>query len=173
MTEIPTNDETEAMVAEVLREQAEEPPISDAKARRFYDRMRRIINESMEKRGKALGKTQDYLFLAPDVFMLLVRLVRDPRVSGKHKVMLGTGVAYYVFPLDLMPELLLGPIGFLDDLILGVYILNRMLVDTDEEILREHWSGRGDLLAAMRKVLKSADGLVASDVVKAIKKMVG
>lgn len=148
----------------------EQPPISEGKANRFYDRIRETIASRIEK-GKISGRAQDVVFFAPDVFILLFRLTRDERVSGKNKVLLGTAVAYYVFPIDLIPDFL-GPIGFLDDLILGVYVLNRMLADTDEQILRDHWSGSGDVLDVIRRVLKAADGLVASDVVKAIKKIV-
>ena len=163
--------EAEVLLAETLREAGEEPPVSEAKASRFYDRLREAVRSYLARGGKAGSKANEFLFFAPDVFILLWRLTQDDRVSGKNKVLLGTAVAYYIFPLDIMPEAIFGPIGYIDDLVFGVYVLNRMLIDTDEEILREHWSGSGDVLEMIRNVLKSADGMVASDVVKAIKKM--
>jgi len=66
----------------------------------------------------------------------------------------------------------MGPIGFLDDLVFGVYILNKILLDTDEVILREHWSGGEDVLGMIRRVLNSADTLVASDILKQLKKLI-
>ena len=45
--------------------------------------------------------------------------------------MLGPAVVYYISPFDLLPEALLGPIGYLDDLVFAVYVLNRLLSDTD------------------------------------------
>ncbi len=143
-------------------------PISEEKAGRFYDKVRRRIAARMPGPG---GRMQDLLFFAPDVFILLFRLTRDPRVTGKDKMLLGSALAYFILPLDLIPELL-GPLGFMDDLIFGVYVLNRMVADTDEQILRDHWSGTGDVLDMIRRVMKAADGLVASDVLKSIKKMV-
>lgn len=157
------------ILREAIGDAADEPPISEAKADRFYDRIRGRIAKYLAK-GRAPEMVRDALLFAPDVFILLTRLVRDERVSGKNKVLLGTAIAYYIFPLDLMPEVMFGPIGFLDDLIFGVYVLNRMLADTDEEILREHWSGKGDVLRMIRQILNSADNLVASDVVNSIKK---
>lgn len=146
--------------------------VTRARAERFYDRIRSSIEHSMADRSPRLEKFGEFLFFVPDVFILLFRLTTDKRVTTKSKMLLGSGLAYYIFPLDVMPELLLGPIGFLDDLVLGVYILNRILSDTDEEILREHWSGRGDVLEMIRKVLGAADRLVATDFLKKVKKIV-
>lgn len=148
-------------------------PNVDAKtASRFYDRLRTTIGDFISRRGATLGRARDFLFLVPDVFILLWRLANDKRVTGKNKVLLGTGIAYYLFPLDVMPELFLGPLGFLDDLVFGAYILNKLLLDTDEEIVREHWSGSEDVLSMIRRVLGAADGLVSSDFANTIKKIV-
>ena len=140
-------------------------PITEKRAQRFYDRLRERIA------GHAHGRFGEYLLLVPDMFMLLWRLANDSRVSGKNKVLLGTGIAYYIFPFDFLPEALVGPMGYLDDLILAVYVLNRMLVDTDAEILREHWSGSEDVLDAVRRVLSMADQMVTSKVLNKLKKI--
>jgi uncharacterized membrane protein YkvA (DUF1232 family) len=141
------------------------------KAQRFYDRLRERIHSYLERGGKGVSRTGDFLLLVPDVFMLLWRLVNDSRVNGKNKVLLGSGVAYFLFPFDVVPEALVGPIGFLDDLVFAVYMLNRMLADTDPAILREHWSGSEDVLATIQKVLDAADNLVAGDLLGRLKKM--
>ena len=156
---------------ETMRESAEVTgPVSRERANRFYDRMRESIRRYLEGKGSMAGTTGEYLLLAPDVFVLLWRLVNDGRVSAKNKVMLGSGLAYFLFPLDIMPEGFLGPIGYLDDLVFGVYLLNKMLTDTDVAILREHWSGRDDVLDTIRKVLNAADNLVGKDILGKIKK---
>lgn len=174
MNERDSNEEAaeqqEALVVEVMKDSQQ--PVSEDKAFRFYDRIRKMITMYLSRKGRQPGRIQDALLFAPDIFILLWRLTRDERVSSRNKVLLGTAIAYFIFPLDIMPEALLGPIGLLDDVIFGVYVLNRMLVDTDEQILRDHWSGSGDVLEVIQRLLKSADGLVASDVVNAIKKMV-
>ena len=142
------------------------------RAERFYDRIRTSIHRYVEKRGTAIEKTAEYLLLVPDFFILLWRLVNDGRVNAKNKVLLGSGVAYFIFPLDLLPEAFLGPLGYVDDLVLSVFILNKILRDTDVEIIREHWSGSEDVLATIQKVLNAADSLVGSDIVKKIKRIV-
>ena len=145
-------------------------PVSSDRATRFYDRMRESIRDYLEKKGSLAGATGEYLLLAPDVFVLLWRLINDSRVNAKNKVMLGSGLAYYLFPLDIMPEGFMGPIGYIDDLVFAVYLLNKLLTDTDVEILREHWSGRDDVLESIRRVLAAADNLVGSDILSKFKK---
>ncbi|HEX8412144.1 MAG TPA: DUF1232 domain-containing protein [Thermoanaerobaculia bacterium] len=156
---------------ETMRESSElSGPVSRERADRFYDRMRENIRKYLDDRGSLAGSTGEYLLLAPDVFVLLWRLINDKRVNAKNKVMLGSGLAYYLFPLDIMPEGILGPIGYLDDLVFAVYLLNKLMTDTDVEVLREHWSGRDDVLDTIRKVLGAADNLVSSDILSKFKK---
>ena len=141
------------------------PEVSDEQAQRFYDRLRERIH------GKLGGKATGLLLLVPDVFLLLWRLVNDPRVTGANKILLGSGIAYYFLPLDVIPELFLGPVGFVDDLIFGVYMLNKILSDTTPEILREHWSGSEDVLAMIQRVLEAADKLGSGELLEKLKKV--
>ena len=162
---------SESEFEETMRESTQATgPVSKEKADRFYDRMRESIRKYLEKKGSVAGTAGEFLLLAPDVFVLLWRLVNDARVSSKNKMMLGTGIAYYLFPLDIIPEAILGPMGYIDDLVFAAFLLKRMLSDTDPEILREHWSGRGDILDSIRKVLDAADSLVGSDIFAKFKK---
>jgi uncharacterized membrane protein YkvA (DUF1232 family) len=145
----------------------------ELEAQRFYDRLRATIHRYVEKKGVAVEKTAEFLLLVPDVFILLWRLLTDPRVNGKDKILLGSGVVYFLSPIDLIPEAFLGPIGYADDLVLAVYILHKMLVnDVSPDILREHWSGSDDVLTMIQKVLNAADQLVGTGVLKRIKSMV-
>jgi len=143
------------------------------RANRFYDRLRGGIRRYVERKGPALGKTADFLLLVPDVFILLWRLTSDSRVNGKDKVLLGSAVVYYIMPFDLIPEAIVGPIGYLDDLVFGVYVLNKILGNVDASILREHWSGSDDVLDSIQNVLNAAESLVGKDLVGRIKKMMG
>jgi uncharacterized membrane protein YkvA (DUF1232 family) len=141
------------------------------KAQRFYDKLRSRIHAYLEGNGRIAEKFGDYLMLVPDMFILLWRLANDGRVNGKNKVLLGSGLVYFISPIDIVPEAIVGPIGYLDDLVFGVYILNKMLADTDVAILREHWSGSEDVLESIRKVLAAADNLVVNGVLGKLKKM--
>src|SRR2546428_4125089 len=155
-----------------LREEVERGEISSERAKRFYDRVRTSIQEYLDRKGRVLGKTAEYLMLVPDIFMLLWRLTTDRRVHGKDKVLIGSVVVYFILPFDLIPEAIVGPIGYLDDLVFAAYALNTILRDTDPEVLREHWTGREDVLVTIQRVLTAADTLVETNILGRIKKMI-
>lgn len=168
-----THDVTDDEFAQSVSDMAQSEPINEGRAQRFYDRVRTAIHDYIDRKGGggALGKTAEFLLLVPDVFILLWRLASDSRVNGKDKVLLGSAIAYYIFPFDIIPEALVGPIGYLDDLVFGVYVLNKVLKDTDPAILREHWSGSSDVLDSIQRVLNAADQLVGKEFLGRIKKM--
>lgn len=168
-----TESATDAEFAREIHDAAEHEQFPRDRATRFYDRIRNTIQRYIDSKGAMVGKTAGFLLLVPDVFILLWRLTTDARVNGKDKVLLGSAVAYYVMPFDLLPEALLGPAGYLDDLVFGVYVLNKILGSVDASILREHWSGSEDVLDSIQKVLNAAESLVGTDLAGRIKKMMG
>ncbi len=106
------------------------------------------------------GPNAEYLLLAPDLFMLVGRLMLDPRVDGRHKAYLGIAMAYVISPIDLIPESRFGVIGYLDDVVVVVAVLNMLLNEIDPAIVLEHWSGNADLLAKVKEILAQADQLI-------------
>jgi uncharacterized membrane protein YkvA (DUF1232 family) len=154
-----------------IRDAVEHDDMPRDRATRFYDRIRATIARYVEKKGPVLGKTAEFLLLVPDVFILLWRLTTDARVNGKDKVLLGSAVAYFVLPFDILPEALMGPAGYLDDLVFGVYVINKILGNVDASVVREHWSGSEDVLESIQKVLNAAESLIGGDIVGKIKKM--
>lgn len=106
------------------------------------------------------GAYADYVLLVPDLFLLVTRLMLDPRIDGKHKIYLGAAVAYVISPIDLLSERRFGAIGYLDDLVVVVVALNMLFNEVDRRIILEHWSGKEDLLETIQKVLAQADQLI-------------
>lgn len=164
-------DDADADLEEALRETSV-VPVTRERAERFYDRLRSSIQRYLDKKGTIAAKSAEWLLLVPDVFILLWRLVNDARVDAKNKMMLGSGLAYYIFPFDIIPEGFMGPTGFVDDLVLAAYMLNRVVRDTDIEVVRQHWSGRDDVLDVIHRVLGMADNMVGSDLIGRVKKMI-
>lgn len=137
---------------------------------RFYDKLRAKIEAFIKDKG--VNETvANYILLAPDLFVLLARLLLDKRVGVQAKAVAGIAVAYFITPLDFIPEALVGGVGLLDDVILAVYALRRILVDVDEKIVREHWNGKDDLLSVITKVVKAADDLVGKKIVKKLEEI--
>ncbi len=125
--------------------------------RRLYDRLRARIVVPGRRPHSGPG---DLLFLLPDLVVLLGRLLRDERVPLGAKVVALLGIGYVLSPIDLLPEVLLGPIGLADDLIVVGAALSRLLGDVHPDVVRSHWSGQGDALDAIQRVTAWSEGLV-------------
>ena len=89
------------------------------------------------------GRTAEARVLArfvPDCVVLFRRLLSDPGVSGRRKLLLLGLVAYLVMPFDLVPDFI--PVaGQLDDAILVALVLRTVLRGAGADLVREHWPG--------------------------------
>lgn len=117
--------------------------------RRLYDRFRSAVRAQAPG---AASDVRDVLLLVPDLVILLLRLLRDRRVPLGEKAFALLGVGYVLSPIDLLPEVIFGPIGLLDDFfVLGV-TLSRVLNHVHPDVVRSHWSGQGDALEAVQRL---------------------
>ena len=125
--------------------------------RRLYDRFRAQV-ASLEP-GAASG-LRDLALLLPDLTVLLMRLLREPRVSLGDKTIALLGLGYVLSPIDLLPGILLGPIGLLDDLFVVAATLSRLLNHVHPDVVRSHWSGKGDALEAIQRATQWTESFV-------------
>ena len=137
----------------------------------FYQRLRSRIKDWALQEGKD-SRALKYVLMAPDFFHLLCRLIFDPRVPGTEKAKLGGAIAYFVSPLDVIPEGVVGPAGYIDDVALTAYVLNSVLKSVDPKVLEEHWAGDGDVLTNIQECLKVADELIGSGLWEKIKRLI-
>ena len=140
--------------------------MSDSRSRetRFYHKLRRTIQVWAGGEKSKANQYAGFVLAGPDLFMLLVRLSRDDRVSTIDKMKLAGAVAYFVNPLDLVPELVLGPLGLVDDVALAAYVLRDVLENTDPAVVREHWEGDADVLDLIRRILAVADQMLGGSI---------
>jgi uncharacterized membrane protein YkvA (DUF1232 family) len=83
---------------------------------------------------------RDVVRFIPDCIVLVRRLVADPRVHRRHKLLLGALVGYLALPIDLVPDFI--PVaGHVDDVLVVVLALRVVLRASGSELLREHWPG--------------------------------
>ena len=143
----------------------------DEREKDFYQKLRERIKTWSEREENQSARWAEWLLLAPDLFHLLVRLTADPDVPVKEKAKLAAVIAYFISPIDLLPELVLGPTGFLDDIVLTAYALNAMINNVDPQILIKHWAGEEDILIVIQNILELADRMVGSGLFKKLKRI--
>ncbi|MBN2416815.1 DUF1232 domain-containing protein, partial [bacterium] len=133
--------------------------MNDEQTLDFYQQLRSRIKDWERKEG-ADHTWAEYILLAPDLFHLLCKLALDKEVPSMEKAKLAAAIAYFVSPIDIIPEAILGPIGYVDDIALAAYVLNSIITASGEEIVTRHWAGEKDLLAVLKDILDVADRMV-------------
>jgi uncharacterized membrane protein YkvA (DUF1232 family) len=136
--------------------------------RRLYDRLRSRLAQVQPGSGSGV---RDLVLLLPDLTVLLARLLRDPRVPPGHKLVALLGLGYVLSPIDLLPEILLGPVGLVDDVLVVAAALSRLLNDVHPDVVRSHWSGKGDALDAIQRVAEWSRSFVSRNLGAAVRRV--
>ena len=119
--------------------------------------------DRLELRGRMKG----FLMFLPNFVRLLGRLLKDRRVPTAEKALFVAAIVYVISPLDLIPDVF--PfIGQVDDLYMVSLVLLRLINRTDESIVRQHWSGGGDIVALANSIAGIAPALLPKRVARII-----
>jgi uncharacterized membrane protein YkvA (DUF1232 family) len=146
-----------------MEQMGEEKTFRTPREKRFYRRLRDRVKRWAERRNIP-EKRLEYLLAAPDLFVLLSRLALDGRVPARTKAKVAAGLAYFLTPLDMIPDFL-GPPGFLDDVVVAAWILNTVVVQLNQlnpSILEEHWEGERDVLDRVTWIVDRAEEVLGS-----------
>jgi len=95
--------------------------------------------------------------LIPNLVFLFRGLLRDPRVPRSSKLWLGFAVAWFVSPIDLIPEFV-PVVGPLDDAIVAALVLRHVLKVTDRIVLDDHWRGDATTLDTIIRLRRMPHG---------------
>jgi uncharacterized membrane protein YkvA (DUF1232 family) len=93
----------------------------------------------------ARRRLKNLLLFIPNMLLLSMRLLTDSRVPATERALVAGAVLYVIIPFDLIPDML--PfVGQIDDAYLIALTLLRLMERTDPKVVREHWSGGGDVV---------------------------
>jgi uncharacterized membrane protein YkvA (DUF1232 family) len=137
--------------------------------RRLYDRLRMRV---VKTRAGSRSGVRDLVLLLPDLTVLLMRLMRDSRVPLTSKVIALLGICYVLSPIDLIPSLLVGPVGLLDDLVVVSATLSRVLNHVHPDVVRSHWPGQGDALDAIQRVSAWSASIFSEKLPRALRRKI-
>lgn len=139
----------------------------------FYDGLRERLTSAAERRGgKGARGIAEILLVGPDLFFLLARLSLDRRVPAETRRLLIGALAYFLTPVDLLPEALLGPGGFLEDIVLAAVVLSLALDPNLEPVGERYWRGSQRLRDVLRGVAEIAYEVLGERVYLRLRRLV-
>jgi uncharacterized membrane protein YkvA (DUF1232 family) len=160
-----------------LMNKTQNPPTEEydlERAERFYTKLRRRITTWLNRHTGIGDKVRNALLLLPDLFALVIRLIRDPRIDHGPKLQLIAVTAYVISPIDLVPDFLL-PLGLIDDTVALAFVLGRIVRMMDQggkEVLREHWEGDGDVLDRIQWIASNASAWLGAGTLARLKQII-
>ncbi|HVI70708.1 MAG TPA: YkvA family protein [Pyrinomonadaceae bacterium] len=96
-------------------------------------------------RSELRSRMTNLLLVIPNMLLLSARLMVDPRVPTKERLLVAGAIVYAFVPLDFIPDML--PfVGQVDDAYLVALTLLRLMTVTEPHVVREHWRGGGDVV---------------------------
>src|SRR5688500_11105940 len=96
-------------------------------------------------RSNLRSRMKNLLMFIPNLILLCGRLLVDPRVPAKERLLVAGAVIYALVPLDLIPDLI--PfVGQIDDAYLISLTLLRLMTVSDPRVVQEHCRGGGDVV---------------------------
>ncbi len=104
----------------------------------------KAVKPTRKEKSELKDRMKNLLMFLPNLVKLFGKLLTDKRVPTTEKILVVGAIVYVIMPLDFIPDVI--PFaGQIDDLYLVALTLLRLINRTDEKVLREHWTGGGDV----------------------------
>lgn len=145
----------------------------ELRSQETYEELRRALGSLGGKLAGAYGaRAAELLLVAPDMAVLLGRVVADERVPKRVRGELLASVVYVVLPFDLIPEALFGLLGTVDDIAVITRALHVLFNEVDPLVVRELWPGKGETLDRIQALVRDLHGLFKQGLARGLGKLV-
>lgn len=129
----------------------------EEKFKDFYDTL-------VENLDAYNGEYASFIDCGPNLFKLMCDLL-DQDIKQEIRRDICGAIAYYVVPMDVIPEQIYGPYGYIDDIFMSVYALRQVADEYGYEFIQEAWEHEGDIKEVMDDCYdKSMDVLEDEDI---------
>lgn len=110
-------------------------------ADKFYDELREMIKKIEDEYD---DNFMESVFILPDLFVYLCRLLKSKDISDKYKVKLIIAILYIVSPIDVIPECIFQAVGYVDDVMVAINTIMDMFSNNSipREVMIDLWPGR-------------------------------
>ena len=132
----------------------------EEKFKDFYD----TLIENLESYN---GEYASFIDCGPNLFKLLCDLL-DQDIEQELRLKLCGAIAYYVVPMDVIPEQIYGPYGYIDDIYMSVYALKEVASVYGYEFLQEVWDKDNDIKEVIEECYNKSVEVLEEDDIEAI-----
>lgn len=132
----------------------------------FYKKLRNKIKKWAGKNKD--NKILEYILLAPDLFYFFLTVLKDKDVHVDYKLKITAYLAYFISPIDIMPEMVLGPAGYLDDVLMGLLFLRTLLKELPYEYVEEKWPGDKEVLKNVSVMIDNIQTVIDSKIFRSV-----
>ena len=106
--------------------------------RDFYDTLIENLNSYEEEYDSFI----DY---GPELYKLLCSCLNHKELNSDLRLSISAAIAYYVVSMDVIPEAIYGPRGYIDDIYISVFVLRKVAHELGYEFLQELWEDDEDI----------------------------
>lgn len=114
-------------------------------------------------RRTGLDLLKEALWAMPATLTLLGRLMMDPQVPRRHKVVAALAIGYLASPIDLVPDVI-PLLGRVDDVVLAAFAVDRLLRSVPPEVRERYWTGSPETLELVTGLLSWGSEMVPARV---------
>ncbi|SDA57144.1 YkvA family protein [Methanobrevibacter millerae] len=126
----------------------------------FYDTLK-------ENLAAYNGEYASFIDEGPNLFKLLCDVL-DQNVTRELRLDVCAAIAYYVLPMDVIPEQIYGAYGYIDDIFMSVYALQRVADEYGFEFLQDLWELETNIEDVMNECYEKSIEVLEENDIKAI-----
>lgn len=128
----------------------------------FYD----VIKQNIQSSDKEYDEFIDY---SPELFRLLTDILNVKQIDPIIRLKVSAALGYFVAPYDIIPEKVYGPLGYIDDIFISVYVLKDIEDDLGLGYLESIWEGNKNLKDVIEECYENSKEILGDKIDDIIK----
>ncbi|MCF8262002.1 MAG: DUF1232 domain-containing protein [Melioribacteraceae bacterium] len=123
----------------------------EERKKEYIEKLKSHIGSWLERNPQNDYKWKEYIVAAPDLFELLCKLEEED-IPAETKVGIETAINYFISPFDIIPEAVIGPLGYIDDVSVAANALKNTFPQVSKETVLSHWKGEADIFDLIERI---------------------
>lgn len=119
------------------------------------------------------GEYASFIDCGPNLFKLLCDVLDEEAIDRDSRNEICSAIAYYVVPMDVIPEQIYGPYGYIDDIYITVYVLRKVAEKYGYDLLQKVWDFPNNVKEVMDDCYEKSFEVLEEDQIDAILAYVG